>query len=101
MLKSGELSRKEINKIVRDYVQVSLEELDEGQATSKPGNPGLLDEQLESFDAAVDHLWRYFTMNGHVQIKGTEVDRILDGLNFSLDKDSPSYQLLCYELLRT
>ena len=94
------MTKKQINQIIRDYVQGKLDEFDLEQAVSPPDNPDKLDDQIEAYDAAVDHLGQDFVFGRHVKAESHTVDQILKELNITLKKDSPSYQLLCRELLK-
>lgn len=100
MYQEGELTRDQLNKIIRDFVENALKSFEIKQATGRPGNPGTIDEQLEAYDSAIDHQARHFSMRQHVKTMGPHVDRILEEMGIGLSKDTESYQILCYELMK-
>ena len=101
MIIMGELTKDEINQLVRKYVKEELNDFSLWQATGKRGNSDTIDEDLLGFDTALDHYRMGLAERNHVKIMSRKVDDLLSDMEISIiDKDSDAYKLLCYELTR-
>ena len=114
MLAKGELTKEELNQIVRNYVIQLIDFFDEEQATGKkrdlepiiwkqtfdPLSIDAIDWELEAIDTGLAESKQGLAERRHKEIMGRHVDSLLDEYGFSLDKNSVSYQMLCYETLK-
>jgi integrase len=114
MLAKGELTKQEINQIVRNYVQQLIDFFDQEQATGKkrdlepiiwkqtvdPLSVDAIDWELEGIDMVLAESKQGLAERRHKKIMERHVDLLLDEHGVSLDKNSVSYQMLCYETLK-
>ena len=114
MLAKSELTKDELNQIVRKYVQQLIDDFDQEQATGKqrnlepiiwkqtfdPSSLDAIDWELEAIDVGLVENKISFAERRHKETMSHHVDLLLDDLGISLDKNSESYQMLCYETLK-
>ena len=114
MLERGELTKEEMNQIVRTYVQQLIDFFDQEQATGKkrdlepiiwkqtvdPTSIDAIDWDLQAIDDTLAESKQGLAERRHKEIMGRHVDYLLDDLEITIGKDSVSYQMLCYETLK-
>lgn len=100
MLEKGELTKEDINKIVRAYVHQLIDDFGQGQALGKHLNSDTIDRELEAIDFGLVESKINFAERRHEGAMSFHIGLLLDKLGISLDKNSESYQILCYEALK-
>jgi hypothetical protein len=70
VIKTGELTRANIRKLLRDFVKAGLDDFEREQATGRPGNHGTVDDDLEGLDVALDQSRMALSMRRHVEFMG-------------------------------
>jgi len=100
MLAKGELTKDELNQTVREYVIQLIDTYDQDHAFGNHLNSDTIDRELEALDYGIVYCKEQFSERRHKETMGHHVDLLLDGLKISLDKNSESYHMLCYETLK-
>jgi hypothetical protein len=96
MLAKGELTKDELNQIVRKYVIELIDTYDQDHALGKHLNSDTIDRELENLDFGIVYCKEQFSESRHKETMGFHVDSFLDDLGISLDKNSELFQVLCY-----
>ncbi len=100
-METGELTRAEIRKLVRDYVKSDLETFELEQATGRPGNHGTVDDDLEAIDTALDQSKMALAMRRHREFMEVPLENLLADAGLpKIDQNTVTYQVLTRELLK-
>ena len=96
-----ELTPDQIQEIIRDYVQGTVEhnELDRA-IQEKRLDSDQVDSVSLGFDAIIPDLKEALAQNDHVRAVGRFVDSMLTGRQLGLDSGSSGYRVLCREVLK-
>jgi hypothetical protein len=105
VIKTGELTRANIRKLLRDFVKAGLDDFEREQATGRPGNHGTVDDDLEGLDVALDQSRMALSMRRHVEFMGPHLIHLLEDAGLKpegvgLDKGTEAYQFLCRDMLK-
>lgn len=101
MIQQGKLTKNDIHRLIRQYVNESLEEYKfsidlAAGGNGKPAQSELMDRlDWELLECKLTMKEQQYT-----QHMGPTVDHLLDGMGRTIDRNSDSYKLLCRELLK-
>lgn len=96
----GELGRKQISQIIREFVYNALEEEEAYLIDRKrPMNDDELEQDIESLGYILSDLREELATGRHKKAR-RDVDKIIEEKGLRIDKDSFSYNKLCREVLK-
>ncbi len=100
-METGELTRADIRKLVRDYVKSDLDSFELEQATGRPGNHGTVDDDLDAIDTALHQSKMALAMRRHGAFMGLSLENLLADAGLpKIDQNTTRYQVLTREPLK-